>query len=67
MLIDEEVKQKLDSVGIELNCESPLEISHPEYEAFASGYFAETVIEQIMNGDYDEPLDIEETLKIYHR
>lgn len=52
--MNEQIRKKLKSLGIELNCESPLEISHPEMEANASGYMAQSIINQAMNGDFDE-------------
>ena len=57
MMIDDKVRQKLEEVGITLDCESPLEISDDTSEAFASGYFAETIIDYIMNGGYDDEDD----------
>ncbi len=54
MIINDEVKQKLEEVGINLDCESPLEISDRDREAFASGYFAETILEYVMNGGYED-------------
>ena len=53
MIVDKEVQAKLEELGISVDCISPLEISDDESEASASGYFAEMVIESIMNGDLD--------------
>lgn len=52
--MDEKTLEKLASVGITVECHSPLEISDDIHEAWASGYFAEVIIREALDGAFDD-------------